>query len=98
MVDSSDKRDFRRMSVDCPVAFKVIGSNQVINGKVMDLSATGLRIHSAVSLEAGDEIEVNVKPEKTYVPPLYAIAEVLRVDLLDSGNFEIACKILEMKS
>lgn len=98
MVDSSDKRDFRRMSVDCPVAFKVIGSEQVMNGKVVDLSATGLRIIADVSLDTGDEIEVNVKPEKTWVPPLYAIAQVLRVDHLDTGKFEIGCKILEMKS
>ena len=98
MVDSSDKRDFRRMMVDCKVAMKKLDSNEVLQGTVKNLSAIGILIVTDQPFHEGDELEINVKPEKTIVPPLYAIVEVLRVHAVEDRLYEIGCSIKEMKS
>jgi len=97
MVDSSDKRDFRRMNVEIKAVFKVNGNQQMLEGTVTDLSATGLRILTDTLVIIGDEIDVKVKPEKTVVPPLYARVKVLRVDINESSpKYHLGCEITEM--
>ncbi len=98
MVDSSDKRDFRRMSVEIRAVFKINGMDEFFEGTVTDLSATGILLTTDVSLSNGDELEVKVKPEKSVVPPLYARVKILRVDQADSGKYQAGCKITEMLS
>ena len=65
MVDSSDMRDFRRMSIECGVTFKKIDSGEVQTGIVTNLSASGVLIECDQQLAVGDELEINVKPAKT---------------------------------
>jgi len=97
MVDSSDKRDFRRMNVEIKAVFKVNGDTKMQDGVVTDLSATGLRILTDTRVIIGDEIDVKVKPAKTVVPPLYARVKVLRVDVKESGpKYQLGCEITEM--
>ena len=98
MVDSSDKRDFRRMNVEIKAIFKINGQDEFFEGTVTDLSATGILLTTDISLSNGDELEVKVKPEKAVVPPLYARAKILRVDQLDGGKYQAGCKITEMLS
>lgn len=97
MVDSSDKRDFRRMNVEIKAVFKVNGDQNMQDGIVTDLSATGLRILTDTRVIIGDEIDVKVKPEKTVVPPLYARVKVLRIEVNETGpRYHIGCEITEM--
>lgn len=99
MVDSSDMRDFRRMSIECGVTFKKIDSDSVHTGLVTNLSATGVLIECDQQLAVGDELEINVKPAKTIVAPLYAIVEIIRIGQgNDDRAYELACTIKEMKS
>jgi len=97
MVDSSDKRDFRRMNVEIKAVFKVNGNQKMHEGTVTDLSATGFRLVSDTRVMIGDELEVKVKPAKTVVPPLYASAKVLRIETQEnSPKYQIGCEIIEM--
>jgi len=98
MVDSSDKRDFRRMSVEIKAVFKINGKGDFFEGTVTDLSATGILLTTDESLANGDELEIKVKPEKAVVPPLYARAKILRVDQTENGKYQAGCKITEMLS
>jgi len=98
MVDSSDKRDFRRMNVEIKARFKVNGGDEFFEGTVADLSATGILLTTQTPLANGDELEVKVKPEMAVVPPLYARVKVLRVDVEQGDNYRAGCKITEMLS
>ncbi len=98
MVDSSDKRDFRRMNVDIRAIYKVNGDSEFLEGKVTDLSATGLLLKTLSPLSAGDGLEVKVKPDKSVVPPLYAKVKVLRIEQSDDGEYQAGCQITEMLS
>lgn len=98
MVDSSDMRDFRRMSIDCGLTFKKMGSDAIYNGMAINLSATGVSIECDEQLAIGDQLEINIEPEKTITAPLSAIVEVIRIG--EGGNnhaYELACSIKEMK-
>ena len=96
MVDSSDKRDFRRMNVEIKAHFKICGHDEFFEGLVSDLSATGILLITSRRLVAGEELEVKVKPEKVVVPPLYAKVKVLRVDHVEGEDYRAGCKITEM--
>jgi len=96
MVDSSDKRDFRRMNVEIKARFKVNGGDEFFEGTVADLSATGILLTTQTPLASGDELEVKVKPEMAVVPPLYARVKVLRVDIDNDKTYRAGCKITEM--
>ena len=99
MVDSSDMRDFRRMSIDCGVTLKNMDSGSVYNGVATNLSATGVMIECEHQLTVGDQLEINITPEKTIVPPLQAVVEIIRIGQGSEGKaYKMACAISEMKS
>ena len=95
MVDSSDQRDYRRMLIDCPMSFRVGGSHESYGARARNISSTGVLFTTAHAVRAGDSLVINVTPEQTLVEPLTARAEVIRVDPLPDGEFEVACKIRE---
>ncbi len=98
MVDSSDKRDFMRMHVEIGARFKINGHNEYHQGTVADLSAGGLLLSTQIPLADGDELEIQVVPEKAVVPPLHAKLKVLRVDNEQSQQYRAGCKITEFLS
>lgn len=96
MVDSSDTRDFIRMSVECDLVFKKTGDDTVHQTRTRDLSASGVSFFTDQSLSVGDELELNIKPVNKLTPPLYVIAEVIRAELVTPpSTYEIACSIKE---
>ncbi|MCK5092083.1 MAG: PilZ domain-containing protein [Gammaproteobacteria bacterium] len=99
MVDSSDMRDFRRISIDCGVTLKNLDSGSVYSGVATNLSATGVLIECKDQLAVGDQLEINIVPEKTIVPPLHALVEIIRIGQGGEGKvYQVACAISEMKS
>lgn len=98
MVDSSDMRDFRRMSIDCGVTLKNLDSGTVYNGVATNLSATGVMIECDHALTVGDQLEINIVPAKTIVPPLNALVEIIRIGGGEGKAYKMACAISEMKS
>ena len=93
--DYSEKRDFIRMAVGATMSFKVRGSGEHVAGVAKDLSASGLSIICDKALSLGDVLEVNVTPEHSVVPPLDALVEVVRVDDLGDGSYELGTSIVE---
>lgn len=95
MVDSSDQRDYRRMSIECEMSFRVGGSHTTFAAQAKDISSTGMSFTTEHPLNAGDALVVNVTPAQAVVEPLNARVEVVRVDQLADGTYEVACKIKE---
>lgn len=96
--DYEEKRDHRRMDVDCPMTFQVVGSGEVQQGLARDLSATGMLIACGVEIAPGTRLEVKVSPPKAIVPPLDAVVEVVRCRASEPGRFELGVTICEFRS
>ncbi|MEJ1471294.1 MAG: PilZ domain-containing protein [Candidatus Sedimenticola sp. (ex Thyasira tokunagai)] len=98
MLESSDKRDFHRMTVNCSARFRVVGDEKVTTAQVRDLSGSGMLLLSDSPVEAGVQLHVAILPEKEITPPLYAVVQVIRCDPLegDEGAFALACNTIDM--
>jgi hypothetical protein len=92
MLDYSEKRDFIRMPVQCPVSLRDIDRETTTVAELQDLSAGGVRFISEQPLEAGQRLRIRVQPEYPVTPPLQADISVLRCNPL-AGNYSIAATI-----
>ena len=93
MNEFSEKRDFRRMGIDCPAQFRIQGANEMIDGIVKNLSATGLLIIAPQEINPGTRMLVHIVPTNPITPPLAATASVLRCSACADGGYELACTI-----
>lgn len=92
MMDYSEKRDFMRMPVHCPVSIRDIRGELEELAELLDLSATGVRFVSSHAIDEGARLQLMVKPECTITPPLEAQVSVVRCNEVDNG-FDIAASI-----
>ena len=93
MNDYSEKRNFQRMGVDCRAQFRIQGADEVNDGIVKNLSASGLLIHAQLEISPGTQLLVHIVPVNNITPPLPAMASVLRSEPSTAGGYEIACAI-----
>jgi len=91
--DYSEKRDFSRMAVECPMTFCIQGETALHQGTAKDLSASGLSVVCRQEVSEGTILEVNIQPEKAIVAPLQATCEVVRVTSSVPGEYELGLKI-----
>ena len=96
--DYEEKRDHRRIGVDCPMTFQVEGTGEVQQGVARDLSATGMLIQCGADIPLGSRLEVKVTPPKSIVPPLHAVVEVVRSQTKGPDRFELGVIIREFRS
>ena len=98
MVDSEDKRDFRRMTVDSDITVCLSGSSTVITARMKDLSASGLQFHTSHELMVGEELEVNIEPGKAGITlPFHALVRIVHIEeIVPETEYAIGCKIKEM--
>jgi len=84
--DYDEKRDYFRMAADCPLSFTIHGDSAVYQGQCINLSAGGVRFHSETVIEPGSLVDIDITPEKSVVPPLKAVIEVMRRDDTSKPN------------
>lgn len=92
MMDFSEKRDFIRMPMQCPIWIRDMDGDRPETAEMRDLSATGIRFVSARALDTGARLQLTVQPTNPITPPLAAEISVLRCQEIDSG-FDIAASI-----
>lgn len=95
--DYSEKRDHRRMDVECPAVFRLDGEQEWSDGLARDLSASGLQLAAERELAVGTRLEVELRPEKAMVPPLRAQAEVTRVEATEGGRTTVGVVFLQVE-
>lgn len=83
------------MPIECAMSFRVGGSHTRFDARARNISSTGMSFTTDHALNAGDALVINVTPEQAVVEPLNARAEVIRVDALAEGGYEVACRIKE---
>lgn len=88
-----EKRDFIRMCVECPMSFTRQGDSTVYSATARDLSGSGLGFNSTQMVRMGELLTVQVVPDKAVVAPLQAEVEVVRVDTMGPGSYDIGVAI-----
>ena len=86
----SEKREFMRLFINAPLQYKLEDHEDWSQGTGKDLSATGMAFTINEAVQAGDLIEVRIKPGTEVTPALRAIVKVLRVTEQDDGLFEVS--------
>ncbi len=94
-MDSDEKRDFPRMSIDCGVEYSLKETGELFQGSAINLSSTGILFSTAQNLSEDDLVTVKVPSDKP-VSVLRAVVKVIRVSPgNDTGELHIACEIVE---
>ncbi len=93
-----EKRDYRRMVVDCEVQYRNLSTGETGIGQGKDLSAKGILFISAQPIKAGTELEIQIEPDRALVPPLHAVVDVVRSSEGGPGCFLIGASIREICS
>lgn len=92
--DYAEKRGFNRMALnDCPLTYRVQGNEEVHEGVAQNLSSSGIHMVCDRELEPGTLLEVKITPAMTVVAPLEALVEVVRVQAVNGGCFEVGAAI-----
>jgi len=94
-----EKRDFYRMAVDCPISYRVSGSQKEGTGICRNLSAGGVLMEIREPLEAAIGLTIRIEPQSSITSALEALAQVTRCDPVGGGSgYQVAATILEIKS
>ena len=96
---NKDKRVFPRIETECPVLYS-IGSSQKWQVAILcNMSATGLLMKTKEQLVNDISISVITKPgTNRLVPEITAKGVVTRCVQKNEENYEISCKLIEVKS
>ena len=94
-MDSDEKRDFPRMSIDCGVEYSLKKTGDTFQGSAINLSSTGILFSTDHKLTQDDLVTIKVPSDKP-ISVLRAVVKVLRVKPgNDDGELHIACEIVE---
>ncbi|HED12939.1 MAG TPA: PilZ domain-containing protein [Gammaproteobacteria bacterium] len=90
----AEKRDFIRMSVNSRLKFRVQSSEIMHDGRITDLSGSGISFVTTSKLNAEAKLAVAVESSSQNIPPLVAHVVVVRCDKNpESDEYTVACKI-----
>ena len=89
MIDYDEKRDFKRMPIDCSMRFSVVGDERDFQGKVINLSNKGILFTSRQKLEVGSLLTLVPTSSHAGTPPMHATVKVTRV-INNRVHYEVA--------
>ena len=95
-INYEEKRDFKRMSVECDISYTLEGGSEKFYGKGSDLSATGVMFTTDQPLAKGARLDLSVHPYIKTVLPLQARATVIRSEKQAEG-YLIGVKLEQVK-
>lgn len=96
--DQHERRNLFRMGIECPVQISGLGEGRETQGRVLDLSGSGMAIECSEALTLGSRFRVKVAPDKPIFMPLVADVEVVRMEEGNGGGTIYGLKICELLS
>jgi hypothetical protein len=96
MLLKPDLRDFQRMPQRAPMRYRKDNDPTWMSAELMDLSASGLAMHTAEAAPEGALLAIEVAPAVAVVPPLRAVVEVRRCEP-DGEGFLVGVRFIEMR-
>lgn len=98
-VKLQENRVFPRMAARCPVLYREINAKQWHVAKLVDFSATGLRMECDDNLGAGTLLAIQIKPgSNKVIPALTARGEVVRSEINAQSVIEVSCKLTKISA
>jgi len=82
----TEKRNYMRLTMDCPVSYQVVNTSNRRMGTCRNLSADGILFECDEKYPIGTRIKVNVSPTLSLSPPFSAVVKVVRVSADDEGD------------
>lgn len=96
--NESEKRVFPRIETECPVLYAVGNSKKWQVGILVNYSAIGMSMKCKERLLKNINISILFKPgQNRLVPEIAAKGKVLRCNQLGEQEFEVSCKLTEVK-
>jgi len=87
--DFEEKRNFIRMFVNTKVTLTDPATGRTFDGDSKNLSGDGILVRTKAEFKLDQELNINVRSEKSKIAPLSAQFTVKRIEKLDNGIFEI---------
>ena len=85
---SKDQRLHLRMTMNTPVNIKM--GLESFTAICIDVSATGVLLHSTIFLKKGNELLFDVTDENFPIPTMKIKGKVIRCDQLSVNDYEVA--------
>lgn len=95
--DYNEKRNFIRMFVNADVEIVDPADNQRYSGQGKNLSGDGALFTTSKEFSINQRLNIEIKAEKGNTSALSAEFEVVRVDEVSTGVYEIAGTMLDVK-
>jgi hypothetical protein len=94
MQEYREKRNYPRITIDCPASFQIIGGEGG-GAIVKNLSGGGLLICIDRAIDNGSSLQIEIKPVNDITPPMQAEVQVLRCTPVEDGegDYAVACQI-----
>lgn len=92
MTNNKEKRNFRRIPVDCHLRYSVVGDDGDFEGKLINLSDKGVLFSSKQNLEVGSLLTLVLTASQAKTPPMHVTVEVIRV-VDKQAQYEVVCII-----
>lgn len=91
-----EKRNFIRMFIDAKIIITDPDTRETYEGASKNLSGDGVMFTTKKEFNPKQQLQVDISSQQSKLPPLSASFEVIRVEKIDNGLFEIAGKINHM--
>jgi hypothetical protein len=92
-----ERRMFPRITASCPVLYRLDFSERWHVAKMVDYSATGIRIACDENLPAGTKVAIQIKPGSIRtIPQVSAEGQVARTEVNKDQRFVVSIKILKV--
>ena len=98
MADYTEKRDYRRVKVECAIYYKMLDTEleEEEVGQLENISGRGMMFISDIGVPMSAELEIRVEPGNDLTPPLHARVQVVRMEKQRRGQgYEIGAVIRE---
>lgn len=96
--DQHERRTLFRMGIECPVQISGLDEGREAQGRVLDLSGSGMAIECSEEFTLGSRFRVKVAPDKPIFMPLVADVEVVRLGEESEGGTVYGLRICKLLS
>lgn len=86
------------MQTDCEMTYRLPQSDQIHSARCINLSGAGILFRADDNIDPGRAVEICVKPQNNITPSMTAYIEVIRSNLMDDEQYEIAASIKGIKA
>lgn len=95
--DYEEKRYFPRMQIDSIVQFRLKNSHTISSGRVIDISATGLKVLTRVKLEHNDSLLLIIPNHHKKLDAFAVEARVIRIiqNVEDSQRYDVSLQFIQ---